>query len=93
MAPPYDHEAIHPHEYVEAFEKYIEGGYQRGALGRDQIVERLIEIALEELDSMGHYAVEIDLLTLLDFNQRLGEDSKPQTPNPDPSTSTLNPKH
>jgi len=29
MAPPYDHEAIHPHEYVEAFEKYIEGGYQR----------------------------------------------------------------
>eukprot|EP00281_Chroomonas_sp_CCMP1168_P034821 CAMPEP_0206243994 /NCGR_PEP_ID=MMETSP0047_2-20121206/17908_1 /ASSEMBLY_ACC=CAM_ASM_000192 /TAXON_ID=195065 /ORGANISM="Chroomonas mesostigmatica_cf, Strain CCMP1168" /LENGTH=655 /DNA_ID=CAMNT_0053669159 /DNA_START=13 /DNA_END=1977 /DNA_ORIENTATION=+ len=68
MAPPYDHEAIHPHEYTEAFEKYVEGSYQPKAL----IMERLVEVMVEELDVHGHYPVEIDLLCLLDFNQRLG---------------------
>jgi hypothetical protein len=49
MAPPYDHEAIHPHEYVEAFEKYIEGGYQRDSKdsGKNVITVSLLISSIE----------------------------------------------
>ncbi|EKX47552.1 minichromosome maintenance protein 9 [Guillardia theta CCMP2712] len=59
----YDHTAILPVEYVEAFSKFIEQ--------TNLLMDRLDEILIE-LDDWRHYALDIALLDLLDFNQQLG---------------------
>jgi len=67
----YDHTAILPVEYVEAFERFIGNDVQGGKLGaRESLTQRLDEI-LVELDDVRHYSLEINMLELLEFNQQL----------------------
>ena len=67
----YDHTAILPVEYVEAFERFIESDVPGGKLGaRASLLQRLDEI-LVELDDVRHYALEVNMLSLLEFNQQL----------------------
>ena len=59
----YDHTAILPVAYGEAFSKFFEQ--------TNLLMDRLDEILIE-LDDWRHYALDISLLDLLDFNQQLG---------------------
>jgi len=69
----YDHTAILPCEYVEAFEKFLESNVHHGGAGGEgnTLIQR-VDAILMELDSTVHYPVEVNLLSLLDFSQQLG---------------------
>ena len=67
----YDHTAILPVEYVEAFERFIEADVPGGKLKvRESLLQRLDEILIE-LDDVRHYSLEVHVLELLEFNQQL----------------------
>jgi DNA helicase MCM9 len=67
----YDHTAILPVEYVEAFERFIECGVPGGNIGTGESLVQLLDAILVELDDVRHYALEVNLLDLLEFNQQL----------------------
>lgn len=69
--PVYDHTAILPSEYVEAFRKFIESGHQCGGEGSQSMLEKIDEILIS-FDTTIAYSLEVNLLDLLDFNQQLG---------------------
>ena len=68
--PIYDSSAIHPEEYVEAFEKYIECGGQVTENGKD--IASMFDYIIHEEDKTLSFSVDICLLSLLNFNQQLG---------------------
>lgn len=67
----YDHTAILPVEYVEAFERFIECYAPSGKMGKQESLVQMLDAILVELDDVRHYALEINLLELLEFNQQL----------------------
>jgi len=66
----YDHTAILPVEYVEAFERFLESHVQ-GKLGTRPSLVQCLDAILVELDDMRHYSLEVNILELLEFNQQL----------------------
>lgn len=69
----YDHTAILPCEYVDAFERFLESNTHHGGSdgGGNLIMQKLDDI-LCEMDATIHYPVEVNMLSLLDFSQQLG---------------------
>jgi len=56
---------------VEAFERFIESDAPGGAAGARGSLVQGLDAVLVELDDVRHYALEINVLDLLEFNQQL----------------------